>query len=205
MSDDSDQQLVSCLNRFNLVELEDLDIVKVDRDVPGVTKLLRNQMITKAKNFHISVKDSDQLSVAPFMESLTDLAERISDKYLIHNFDISSEELVRLMAAAKHCKYIGFIGCTLYTAEEINFANLLDDATFEALDLNGSGNGDHSNWKEHPQRLENILKGLSQIESVKKHLKKIQLSNNSLEINQTKKMLKTYGFDKLILEILNEI
>jgi hypothetical protein len=46
-----------------------------------------------------------------------------------------------------------------------------------------------SNFKSHPQRLENLLKALGKSQSVRDHLKKIDISKSGLEKKVVDKML----------------
>jgi hypothetical protein len=74
--------------------------------------------------------------------------------------------------------------------EEFDFGDSLDGVVFKILDLCGSDNEEFSNFQSHPHRLENLLKALGKIQSVRDNLNKLFLHEGILDRDSVEKMLK---------------
>ena len=133
-------------------------------DAHTVNKFLKNGFPKGVESFTISSNTSDdQNECCSFMlykDSVFSIANYISYSISLKNMLITSSEFDNIITIFSWLPSIELISCTILTDSVCDFS-LVYCQKLKHLTLNNSGDEYHSKWKNHPERLRNILLGIA--------------------------------------------
>ena len=89
---------------------------------------------------------------------------------------------------------VGFKSCKLETEDGVRMGDGMSGAEVKRLSFSSTGSVEYSDWKNHPERLESILEGLSQVKSIRDNLNVVDAVRSGLQKEEWEQMLKKHGF-----------
>jgi hypothetical protein len=81
-----------------------------------------------------------------------------------------------------------FIGCEIKSDKPKFLGDEFKNSNIKSLDLDVSGHRRNSDWKTHPERLENIIKSISKNKHLKKNLETISLYRSGISKEEVESM-----------------
>ncbi|CAI2359725.1 unnamed protein product [Moneuplotes crassus] len=195
--------LIKALQCYKLPSLREVSLDYVDKfnETEIITRFLENALSKDIKRFYFRGRNSSFMKITPYIPALKKVLAVIPDKTNFYKFMISKIELEDLVVAVQHCKEVKFDYCKIDTDQELDFEDRLDASTFEKINLNGVGNGNHSNWKDNGfKKFKNIIKGFAKVDQIKNRQVKIYLGNCEISKDLAESVLQDHGLGNMIIE-----
>ena len=119
---------------------------------------------------------SYQLKWWSYLESIKEVASKVTTNFDLWNMIITQEEFHVLMEAISHCEFVTFAKWKIETDSEWDFS-LLIHSNIKKLNFPKVGESGLSNWEEYPHRLLNIFLGIKHCFPLRSSLNSIDLWN----------------------------
>ncbi|CAI2377397.1 unnamed protein product [Moneuplotes crassus] len=136
-----------------------------------------------------------------YLDSFLRIAPQVSEVISLTGFIINKKGFNALFPSCTKVKQLKFTRCTIDSYK-------IKEKPMKKFDMNTltfieCGQMRYSNWSEHNEKFEGILKMISKI-GIKTSLEKIELCDNGLAIDQMKSMIEKIKLDKIVVEVLDE-
>mmetsp|Transcript_5028 Transcript_5028/g.4261 ORF Transcript_5028/g.4261 Transcript_5028/m.4261 type:complete len:104 (+) Transcript_5028:249-560(+) len=94
---------------------------------------------------------------------------------------------------------VAFSRSILYTATIPDFKQMVSSFNSQSISFDVCGYSGLNNWRDFPERFENLVKGLAAVEDVRKNLKRIWMINCGLEPEDIREILDRNGFSDIVI------
>ena len=135
-----------------------------------------------------------------YYEALKAVAARTAERFYVSNTNLSAEEFLGILKAAKRIKTAGFCNCSIPFDYEIDFWKGMANCKIEIIDLYCSGVASYRNWDEIPTRFENFIASISKCAPLVKSLKKLDIGGCDFTKEKAQGVLNKYKLDRIDLE-----
>lgn len=134
---------------------------------------------------------NDIIPIRFYLQSLKSVIKNVRETVILWSFEITNEELISLLSS---CSYItgtiGLVNCRILTHEIPQFPESLS-LQCSWLSFNKWDSRSWSDWGNHPEYLDNLIKGISQIESLRNSLESIENTIDDKGRKRLKDILKS--------------
>ncbi|CAI2386811.1 unnamed protein product [Moneuplotes crassus] len=200
----SDQMQVDFLHQNSDKRLPDCNELKVDslpEREPEIFSIMTDMFPSKVRRLDLNCKNSANLQLEEFIDKITCLSYKISEALFLYNFNVKAEDMNTIFESFKEKKCIAFCNCVIDIKDIPDFEDSLKGTKIKTLNFAKSGQKAKSNWSEHPERLENLIKGLANCEDLKTSLEIIYLTKCGLSETKVKEIQDQNGLGNLVLKL----
>ena len=154
-------------------------------------------MPLRLKQFYFNSWYKDIYPIGFYLQALKKLISKVTEKIILWSFEITNDELISLLSSCPNIKNtIGLVNSRILTHEVPQFPPSLS-LQCSILNFNRWEFENWSDWKNHPEYLENLIKGLSKIESLKDTWKCIDNTMSRDEREWLKKVLESNNLSEI--------
>ncbi|CAI2368859.1 unnamed protein product [Moneuplotes crassus] len=200
LEDSSNLEFIECMGSNILANLETLKIFNIKNKMPVVKDFIFSSFPQQANRFHLncggSVINSDQI-----IDVVCYMNPKIAETLYLYNLEVGQIQMRTLFQLTKdNKKFLGFPCCKLELDTVPNLQHCLIRSKIQTLALSYCGKPEYCDWRNHPERFENLIKGLSQSEDFKKNLKSLHMTQCGMAKYKIQQILDSNGFEKVKIE-----
>ncbi|CAI2385422.1 unnamed protein product [Moneuplotes crassus] len=109
----------------------------------------------------LKLSAASQIDISCYLFEIIKASYRVKSTLILTNFRMNEAQLNKLLFANKHKEKIMFEQCRLCLPEISNLGKYLEGTTIRQLYLFNCETPDYCNWIQFPDRLENLISGIS--------------------------------------------
>ena len=193
------RELLKILSRHRLPLVSEFAIENTEQCEEIVKTFLINSIPIWLEKFQFSLNHMCLLEWTKYFHYLRCVAARTPIKFIIWDAIISHNEFWSFIKSSKKSKFVGFISWTIFTNSSWDFGTM-EESLIETLSLNWSGSTLYSNWKLYPNRLLNIISGISKWDWLLQNMIRLQLYFCNIELINNSQALYDYIPDFISIE-----
>ena len=144
-----------------------------------INKFLLNSIPKDQKRLFFNTIQNSTYDCSNYFYELREAASRVTQIVWISYLKISCEEFWLLVKASKNSLVLIYCYWTILTDSEWDFGEM-EESKIKLIDFMGCESKEHSNWKEYPDRRQNILSGIEKWKSFNKNETKIRMNKNRI-------------------------
>ena len=133
-----------------------------------------------------------------YFNSLLNAAKWVTDEFYLNYFEISNSHLEELIKACANVKSTTIRFSKLDLSHDLDFSG--PEYSTSYLSFSTWGNCDGSNWSKEPEKLERLIKAISQC-NLKTSLTILNLHDCGLSKDQISAMLTTYDLGHISVDL----
>ena len=141
-----------------------------------------------------------QIEGSKYYEAFKAVAARTVGDLYIHNTNLSADELLGILKAAKHVKNVAFSYSWIPFDCEKDFGEGMENCNIEYISLQCSGGASYSNWAANPIRFENFIASISKCAPLVKSLKILYIGNCDITKDKAQEVLNKYKLNGITLQ-----
>jgi hypothetical protein len=158
-----------------------------------VKRFLENANLTDLTLFSVNWEEDWQKSIRSYLPSIQMFVQRSDSRISsLSNFDMNLKEFKRTVASFRHSSLVSLKKCILRLDKPFSFHNAMDDAKFKSLNLSHSESALFSDFGSNPHRLENLLKALGEVQTIRDNLFQLIIYNSGISDEKFKALLEDH-------------
>ena len=171
----------------------------IPEDDDNFRRFLKNSLPEGQNGLLLNIQADVSLDISKYIDYLELAIHKITKYFWIQNCNISQEEFVVIMNAAKHIPDVRICYCRIKINSEICFDNITDKWAIEKLDLTSWGKFIYSNWRGKPSGFEYIIQAIASCQPLRESLKNMTLKDCDLPKEKIQEIVEYHGLEKLSL------
>ncbi|CAI2371981.1 unnamed protein product [Moneuplotes crassus] len=189
-------QFMGALQPISLMNTESLLLTMMKSKSKNLSKFLCSSVPQKVSEVIFSSCIKERFLFSKYFNQTMRSSSKIQTDACFAEFAISFRQLRRLISAYRHVEYLYLQNCKLSIPVVPDFSQSLKNAKIIKLDISESGLKRASDWKINPLELDNLIKGLTTSEDLRRTLIKIRLEDDIRENSSICQILHERGFHK---------
>ncbi|CAI2370261.1 unnamed protein product [Moneuplotes crassus] len=199
--------LISLLPKPSFKDLKRINVPMPSGKTVSITNISQRQLQSKRifeklpKNvgktcfnsiFNTYSSNSKLVNISRFMPDLASkILPRATSVFMINGWKLQKKTFQRLIHAAYHLDSLWFDECAIFSEGFKITPNR--KFNIKVIGFGNCGASLFSNWENHPERFEEIIKGISESPNIKRYLKTIRVTLASISRKQVHDILQKYN------------
>ncbi|CAI2370071.1 unnamed protein product [Moneuplotes crassus] len=193
----NDSNFIWKLRYFKLFNLGRMELYQAEAKPKNIFSFLENSFPEQVNNFMFSSGLQENLGKLECFNCILKISPRICKSVYFDQFIINYHQLKRLISSYKHVRIFTLGCCKLSVPAIADFSKALRHTQIEELRFYDSGDTNYYNWKEYPDQVNNLIKGLGSSPDLRLTLKMVNITGSGISKKVVRKILKESGFGKV--------